>query len=179
MRSYIARFNKEALSINKADDKILVAAFMNALQKGKFLFSLYKNYQKTMSDVLYRATKYMNVEDALLALEERPYKRERQEESKQDKGQKIARSRDRRDDRSFKPPVGKFTSFIPLNTPIDQVLIQIKDEGSLTFHRKLKGDLSKRSRDKYCHFHRNHDHDTSKCYDLKQQIEALIKQGKL
>ena len=72
MRSYIARFNKEALSINEADDKILVAAFMNALQKGKFLFSLYKNYQKTMSDVLYRATKYMNVEDALLALEERP-----------------------------------------------------------------------------------------------------------
>ena len=44
LRSYIARFNKEALSINEADDKILVAAFMNALQKGKFLFSLYKNY---------------------------------------------------------------------------------------------------------------------------------------
>ena len=29
-----------------------------------------------MSDVLYRATKYMNAEDALLAREERPKKRE-------------------------------------------------------------------------------------------------------
>ena len=67
--SYIARFNKEALSIYKANDKILVAAFTNGLRKGKFLFSLYKNNQKTMSDVLYRATKYMNVEDALLARE--------------------------------------------------------------------------------------------------------------
>ena len=34
-----------------------------------------------MLDVLYRATKYMNVGDALLAREEKPRKRERQEES--------------------------------------------------------------------------------------------------
>ena len=66
LRSYIARFNKEVFSIDEADNKILVAAFTNGLQKGKFLFSLYKNDPKTMSDVLYRATKYMNVEDALL-----------------------------------------------------------------------------------------------------------------
>ena len=57
LRSYIAHFNKEALSIDEADDKILVAAFTNGLWKGKFLFFLYKNDLKTMSDVLYRATK--------------------------------------------------------------------------------------------------------------------------
>ena len=57
--------------------------------------------------------------------------------------------------------------------------MQIKDESALTFPDKLKGDPSKRSRDKYCHFHRNHGHDTSDSYDLKQQIKALIKQGKL
>ena len=84
MRSYISRFNKEALLINEADNKILVAAFMNGLQKGKFLFSLYKNDLKTMSEVLYRATKYMNVEDALLAREEKPRKGERQEDTRQD-----------------------------------------------------------------------------------------------
>ena len=80
LRFYIARFNKEALSINEANDKILVVTFTNKLQKGKFLLSLYKNYLKTMSDVLYKATKYMNTEDALLAREEKPKKRERQEE---------------------------------------------------------------------------------------------------
>ena len=77
LRSYIAHFNKEALSIDEADDKILVAAFTNGLRKGKFLFSLYKNDPKTMSDIPYRATKYMNVEDTLLGREERPKKRER------------------------------------------------------------------------------------------------------
>ena len=77
MRSYITRFNNEALSIDEADDKILVAAFTNGLRKGKFLFSLYKNNLKTISDVLYRATKYMNAKDALLAQEKKPRKRER------------------------------------------------------------------------------------------------------
>ena len=77
LRSYIARFNKEMLSIDEANDKILVAAFTNGLWKGKFLFSLLKNDPKTMSNVLYRATKYMNAKDTLLAREERPKKRER------------------------------------------------------------------------------------------------------
>ena len=77
MRSYITCFNKEALSIDEANDKILVAAFTNGLRKGKFLFSLYKNNPKPMSNVLYRATKYMNIKDALLAHEDKPRKKER------------------------------------------------------------------------------------------------------
>jgi len=57
--------------------------------------------------------------------------------------------------------------------------MQIKDEEALTFLGKLKSDPNKRSRDKYYRFHRDHGHDTADCYDLKQQIEALIRQGKL
>ena len=77
LRSCITRFNKKALSIDEADDKILVAAFTNGLWKGKFLFSLYMNDPKTMSDVLYKATKYMNADDVLISREEKPRKRER------------------------------------------------------------------------------------------------------
>ena len=91
----------------------------------------------------------------------------------------MARTREQWEDRRSKPPTGKFISFIPLTAPIDQVLMQIKDEEALTFLGKLKGDPSKRSRDKYCRFHRDHRHDTADCYDLKQQIEAFIRQGKL
>ena len=84
--SYITYFNEEALSIDEADDKILVAAFTNGLWKGKFLFSLYKNDLKTMSDVLYQAIKYMNAEDALLPKRKKPKKRERKEDAQQDWG---------------------------------------------------------------------------------------------
>ena len=179
LRSYITCFNKEAFSIDEADDKILVAAFMIGLRKGKFLFSLYKNDPKTMSEVLYRATKYMNAEDALLAREEKPRKRERLEDARQDQRRKKSRTGDRRDERRPKPLGGRFTRFTSLNAPLDQVLMQIKDEGTLTFPGKLKSDPSKRSRNKYCRFHRDHGHDTADCYDLKQQIEALIREGKL
>ena len=91
----------------------------------------------------------------------------------------MARTRDRWDDRRSKPPTGRFTSFTPLTAPIDQVLMQIKDEGTLMFHGKLKGDPNKGPRDKYCRFHRDHGYNTTDCYNLKQQIEALIRQRKL
>ena len=39
LRFYIARFNKKALTIDEANNKILIAAFTNGLPKGKFLFS--------------------------------------------------------------------------------------------------------------------------------------------
>ena len=43
----------------------------------------------------------------------------------------------------------------------------------------MKGDPNKRNRNKYCCFHRDHGHDTDECFDLKQQIGNLIRQGKL
>ena len=128
LRSYITRFNKKAFLIDEVDNKILMAAFTNELQKGKFLFSLYKNDPKTMLDVLYRTTKYMNAKNELLAREEKPKKRERQEDSRQDRGQKMTRIGERQRDRRSKPPAGKFTSFTPLTALIGQVLMQIKDE---------------------------------------------------
>ena len=132
-----------------------------------------------MSEVLYRATKYMNAENTLLAREDKPEKRRRLEDARQDQGRKKPRTGDRRDERCSKPLGGRFTSFTPLNAPLDQVLMQIKEEGALTFPGKLKSDPTKRSRNKYCRFHCDHGHNTADCYDLKQQVEALVREGKL
>ena len=57
--------------------------------------------------------------------------------------------------------------------------MQIKDNPSLKWPEKMKGDPNKGNRNKYYHFHRYHGHDTDECFDLKQQIENLIRQGKL
>ena len=69
--------------------------------EGEVFVLLIQKCLKTMSDVLYRATKYMNAEDALLAREEKPKKRDRQEDVRQERGQKTNR----------------FTNFTPLTTP--------------------------------------------------------------
>ena len=91
----------------------------------------------------------------------------------------MARTGEWREDRRSKLPTGRFTSFTPLTAPINQFLMQIKDKGALMFLGKQKGDPNKRSRDKYFRFHHDHGHDTANCYNLKQQIEVLIRQGKL
>ena len=79
----------------------------------------------------------------------------------------MARIGEQQENKCSRPPTGRFTSFILLIAPIYQVLMQIKDEGAVTFLGKLKGDPNKRSQDKYCRFHRDHGHDTTDCYDLK------------
>ena len=57
--------------------------------------------------------------------------------------------------------------------------MQIKDDPSLKWPEKMKGDPNMCNRNKYCRFHRDHGHDMDECFDLKQQIENLIRQGKL
>ena len=57
--------------------------------------------------------------------------------------------------------------------------MQIKDDPSLKWLEKMKGDPNKHNCNKYCRFHRDHGYDTDECFDLKQQIENLIRQGKL
>ena len=57
--------------------------------------------------------------------------------------------------------------------------MQSKDDPSLKWPEKMKGDPNKRNRNKYCRFHKDHGHDTDECFDLKQQVENLIRQGKL
>ncbi len=62
---------------------------------------------------------------------------------------------------------------------IDQVLLQIQDDPEIKWPGKLRSNPTKRSKDLYCCFHCDHGHTTEDCYALKQQIEALIRQGKL
>ena len=80
--------------INEANDKVLVTVFTNGLQSGEFLFSIYKNNPKTIADMPYKAMKYMNVEDTMIARGGRPKKGERQDDPCLNKGRKSARIKD-------------------------------------------------------------------------------------
>ena len=76
IRLYMTHFNKEALLIDKADNKVLITAFTSGLKQGEFLFSIYKNDLKTMAETLYKAMKYMNAEATMIAWGDTLRKRE-------------------------------------------------------------------------------------------------------
>jgi len=63
--------------------------------------------------------------------------------------------------------------------PIDQVLMQIKDEPSLQWPKPIYAPIEVRDKKKYCRFHQDHRHHIDECRHLKDKVEILIRQGKL
>ena len=86
---------------------------------------------------------------------------------------------DKKDRDNKAGPLAWSQQYTPLNMSLEQVLMQIKDDPSLKWLEKMKGDPNKHNRNKYCRFHKDHRHGTDESFDLKQQIENLIRQGKL
>ena len=142
--------------------------------------SLAKNPPKTMAEALLKAQKYMNAEEALAAIDgvDKTKKKEREDDRR---GQKRDRT-DRRNDEGSKRKEDKNPrpmKFTPLVMPVDQILTEIRDEPSLKWPRSLYSSSNVRDKRKYCHFHKDHGHYTEDCRDLKEQIEELIRRGKL
>ena len=136
-----------------------------------------------MAELVHSAQNFMNVEDAIIAKKRK--RAERTEASsmrhaKQGPRPKKGRVEEKKDpDNKKAGPSTRNQHYTPLNAPLEQVLMQIKDEPSLKWLEKMKGDPNKRNRNKYCRFHKDHGRETDECFDLKQQIENLIRQGKL
>ena len=121
----------------------------------------------------------MNAEDAIIAKKRKRSERMEGNPSRQsDQGPRPKKGwTEERKDRDNKKPGSSAQSqqYTPLNMPLEQVLMQIKEDPFLKWPEKMNGDLNKRNKNKYCRFHRDHGHDTDKCSDLKQQIENLIR----
>ena len=68
MKSYVKRFTRETLEVDEADNKVQLTTFKAGLKSRELVASLAKNPPKTMAEMLLKAQKYMNVEDALAAI---------------------------------------------------------------------------------------------------------------
>ncbi|XP_030969721.1 uncharacterized protein LOC115989997 [Quercus lobata] len=171
LRSFITRFNREALSVDEVDDKLLLAAFHNGINSDLFIHKLYEKEPQTMAELVHSTQNFMNAEDAIIAKKRK--RAERMEahpvrHSEQAPRPKKGRTEDRKERDGRKTgPLGRSQNYTPLNAPLNQVLMQIKDDPSLKWPEKMKGDPNKRNKNKYCRFHRDHGHDTDECYDLK------------
>ena len=107
-----------------------MTTFKAGLRSRNLVASLAKNPLKTMAEMLLKAQKYMNAEDALAAIKdtERPEDKAKREDDR--RGQKRDRpdrrnndGNRRKDDKN--PRTVKFT---PLVMPVDKIFTQIKDE---------------------------------------------------
>ena len=72
LKSYVQRFNAESLKIDIPDEKFAITAFIAGLgvQSKDLMFSISKNPQASMAEVLAKAEKYINGEEALISKKE-------------------------------------------------------------------------------------------------------------
>ena len=143
---------------------------------GDFFFSITKSPPKTVSELLRKAQKYINVEDAMLT-------KEMKGKRKRDEGTNSNRDK-KKETRSGRQTIGKkkelldrkskFTNFTPLIMPIEQVLMQIRDDPSLQWPKPISTPVERKDKSKYYRFHQDHGHRTNECRHLKDQVETLI-----
>ena len=156
--------------MDEMDDKLLLAAFHNGVNSNLFIHKLYEKEPQTMAELVHLAQNFMNAENAIIAKKRKRAERmetDHPRHSEQGPRPKKGQTREKKDrDNKTGPPV-RNQQYTPLNMPLEQVLMQIKDDPSLKWPKKMKGDPNKCNRNKYCCFHRDHGHDTDECYDLK------------
>ena len=150
LRSYVKRFTQETLEVDEADDKVQLTTFKAGLRSRDLMASLAKKPPKTMAEMLLKAQKYMNAEDALAAIKdaEKPGDKAKREDDR--KGQKRDRlDRRNNDGNSRKDDKGpRKVRFTPLVMPIDKIFTQIKDEDYLKWPRPLHSSPNVRDKNK-------------------------------
>jgi ribonuclease HI len=171
LRSFMAKFNKERLMIPDLHITAAVSALTYAVRCEAFKMSLSKTPPKSITDLLTRAEKYINMEETMFPKRDAvPVKRpELKRPHESNHRPDPARSKPRQD-----PPPAPFTR---LNTTRSNILMEIKDLKELKWPPRLRDPPEARDKSKYCDFHRDHGHTTDGCFALKREIEALIKRG--
>ena len=161
------RFNKATLEIDEADDQVIMTTFLAGLNNPVLIFSLGKTPPTFMTDLLFKAQKYMNKEDALTV------KGLIGKRKKEEPGDSHGKKKDRKDSYS-ETKTGKSNSdtpkkkmnFTPLVMLADKILIWIKDEPGLKWPKPLSTSSRRHDLKKYYRYHKDHGHYTNECCDL-------------
>ena len=203
LKSYVQRFNVESLKVDIPDEKFAITTFIAGLgvQSKDLMFAISKNPQASMAEVLAKAEKYINGEEALIS--KKGSSSTHKEKSRTDKRQ--GRSPKRQSDRERSPKKDRERSskrhgnlrdrlgppqherrqcysprrFTPLTASVSQVLREVRNKQFLRWPTQMKSDPAIRDNTRYCEFHRDYGHRTDDFIQLKREIEYLIRCGYL
>ena len=124
--SYLKRFNKEVLEVDEVEEKVQLTIFKVDLKSKEFVVAFAKNPPDSMTKMLLKAQKYMNAEDALVAIGMGDTWKEIRYDQEELKGKKRERrdySSNHNNAKSKNDKTRRTVSFIPLVIPIDKILM--------------------------------------------------------
>ena len=187
IRDYMKRFTEAARQVKDFSEVGAVMAFTQGLRHGRLSWSLSKRGPTSYRELMERAEKYATAEDVSESkshstFEEPVDTHKKWGRQSRDKGKEPQTSRQvntgesTRNYRTFRE---KFDHYTPMRFPLDKMLDIANKEKLLRNPEPLQTPPEKRNRKISCKFHNDHGHETRKCRDLRDQIEELVRSGKL
>ena len=73
----------------------------------------------------------------------------------------------------------KFIEYARINTARSQILMDIEKDKDGRWPKPLREEGERKNQSMYCRFHKDNGHNTDDCRQLKDEIEFLIRRGKL
>ncbi|XP_012835110.1 PREDICTED: uncharacterized protein LOC105955856 [Erythranthe guttata] len=167
LRDYVQRFVKAVHEVPNVNHDLLADILQHNLRHVRFQESIARRPPQTLEELLNRAEKFIRIEEAVeMGL---PVKRKREEERHEAKRKEEGRS-------IHAPTYPKFT---PLKAKLMEVWMVAEQKGLVQPPRQMKENPKRQKSEKYCEYHRDRGHTTDECFQLKQEIERLIKKGHL
>ncbi|XP_073138021.1 uncharacterized protein [Henckelia pumila] len=148
LQTYIKRFNKIALEVPTCAQETKITAFTQGIREEEFFKSLVKKAPRTFEDLLARAEKYINMEEA---------QRQKKEVARREGGREQGRSRENHD------PMGRLSRYAPYRGTRDKAVHMCEERVD------TQAPVSKEKLWKYCALHQECTHDTSECRTLQQR----------
>ncbi|XP_064979371.1 uncharacterized protein LOC135620366 [Musa acuminata AAA Group] len=169
---FLNRFTTQIRGLSDAHPSLLMQAFMIGLRPSRFFWSLVEQPPTTVPEMLQRASQFVAAE-AWMAGRPGGHRGTKPEPPRQQQPATSRRRVDRPDPPIPRPPLPA------LNSSRTDIFLHIREKGLLKEPYPMRNPRALADQSKYCRFHRQRGHDTEQCWELKRQIEELIRRGHL
>ncbi|GMN66700.1 hypothetical protein TIFTF001_035760 [Ficus carica] len=159
LKAYLQRFDKAVVQAESCTDETLIQAFREGIQDPRLVWTLAYDRPSTFSQLRGIAWRHAEADEYVEDEGWRPKYRPGFPE-----GSRTETSRT--EGRILRQAAGRNPD-------------PVSSKGLLRDPRPIRTDRTRRNPNKYCHFHKDVGHETKDCIQLRDQIEALIRDGHL
>ncbi|XP_061351173.1 uncharacterized protein LOC133296243 [Gastrolobium bilobum] len=168
LRSFLDRFDKEALQVQGMDPKVQVHILLSGLRQGAFAYKLARHEIIDLEEVKKKAQEFMRIEEYIGSRVDDAHNQEN----------KVSKSKDHVEESRKGHKPSKYVSR-PLGCDMSgrqsHNVLQTKykeERQNNSRHQQLAREATV-----HCKFHRSKGHSTEECKHLKDEIDELIKGG--